>query len=465
MPGIFDSKIFNAEVFEQYVARIPNTKRTELVRSRAIAPRPDLATLMSDEVGGNYITTPLRGLISGSKPVNYDGKTDIPTNKTVTFRHSRVVVGRANSWTESDFSYDITGGQDFLENVAQQIAEYWQEIDQDTILNILSGIFSMSDTEGLKFVNAHTLDICAVENSEKVVGHMDGTTLNTAMQKACGDNKGAFSLVIMHSTVATNLENLKLLTYMKYNDANGIERDIGLATWNGRIVLVDDGMPSVESEITAEVKGVYTIKVSTQFVSGDTVTIGGVKYTFGEATDAGKKTLAVGESANDQAAALQTVLATQYAGTFAVTVATDTVTLTQIIGGTGDKPSNSQTGTGKVTVAQTTPGVARVVVTAFTTYVLGNGAIEFTDCGAKVPYEVARDAKTNGGQDTLYSRQRHCYAPYGISFIQKEMKALSPTDAELANGKNWELVNSVEEEGKQYIDHKAIPIARILSRG
>lgn len=465
MPGIFDGKLFNAEVFQKYMDRLPNLKRDELIKSRAIRPRPDLASRMADQTGVNYITTPLLGLISGSKPANYDGKTDIPTNKTKTFRHSRIVVGRANSWTETDFSYDITGGEDFLANVAQQIADYWNDIDQDTLLSILAGVFSMADEEGLKFVSAHTLDITKKENSEGTVGFMDTTSLNTAMQKACGDNKGAFSLVIMHSNVATNLENLKVLVYLKFNDANGIEREIGLATLNGRMVLVDDGMPTVESETKAEVKGVYTIKVSTQFVSGDTVTIGGTKYTFGEATDAGKKTLAVGESANDQASALKTVLETQYAGAFAVTVATDTVTLTQIIGGTGEKPSASQTGTGKVTVAQTTAGVAREVDTAYTTYILGDGAIEYTDCGAKVPVEVQRDAKTNGGQDTLFSRQRHCYAPYGISFTQKVMASLSPTDEELANGKNWELVNSSDVEGKEYIDHKAIHIARILSLG
>ena len=37
------------------------------------------------------------------------------------------------------------------------------------------------------------------------------------------------------------------------------------------------------------------------------------------------------------------------------------------------------------------------------------------------------------------------------------------THDELENGENWELVNSNEAEGKQYIARKAIPIARILS--
>ena len=101
----------------------------------------------------------------------------------------------------------------------------------------------------------------------------------------------------------------------------------------------------------------------------------------------------------------------------------------------------------------------------YTTYVLGDGAIEYTDCGAKVPYEVDRDPKTNGGQDTLYSRQRKSFAPYGISFTKASMAKDSPTDAELELGTNWELVSGGTGANKQYIAHKAIPIARIISRG
>lgn len=353
MANVFDRKIFNAEVFKGYVEKLPNPNKTELIKSRAIRPRPDLATAMADQDGGNYLTTTLKGLINHTVALNYDGSTDITADSTCTFKHSRVVVGRAAAWTENDFSYDITGGEDFIENIAEQIAEYWDEVDQATIVHILNGVFNMKDTEGAKFVAAHTLDVSAVNNSEGKLGHMDGTTLNTCMQRACGDNKGKFSLAIMHSAVATNLENLKLLAYMKYTDDKGIERELALATLNGRAVLVDDTMPTA---------------------------------TAGDAT-------------------------------------------------------------------------------AYTTYVLGDGAIEYTDCGARVPYEVDRDPSKNGGQDTLYSRQRKCFAPYGISFTQKAMAKLSPTNNELENGENWELVNSMDEEGKQYIAHKTIPIARIISLG
>ena len=400
MPGIFDAKLFNAEVFQKYVDRIPNLNRNELIRSRAIRPRPDLASAMADEVGGNYITTPLKGLIGGAAQ-NYDGGTNLTANGTKTFSHSRVVIGRANAWTEKDFSYDITGGEDFLENVAQQISEYWEEIDQATIVHVLNGVFGMSDTAGAAFVDAHTNDVTTKENSEGVTGHMDGTTLNTTMQKACGANKSKFSLAIMHSMVATNLENLKLLVYLKYNDANGMQRDLAIGTLNGRTVLVDDNMP------------IITVNPTYAKTSDTALDAGKTYYTRS------------GSSGNYVYTAVASPVVADIGNYYEVTG--------------GD--------------------------TGYVTYVLGDGAIEYTNCGAKVPYETDRDPAKNGGEDTLYSRQRKSFAPYGISFTKASMASLSPTDAELENGQNWELVNDNASSSKEYINHKAIPIARIVSLG
>ena len=111
-----------------------------------------------------------------------------------------------------------------------------------------------------------------------------------------------------------------------------------------------------------------------------------------------------------------------------------------------------------------TEGSGTSAVKKYVTYVFGRGAIEYTNCGAKVPFEMARDPYKNGGEDTLISRQRKCWAPYGISFTQNTMSTLSPTNAELEIGANWEIVNTGGAT-KAYLPHKAIPISRIISLG
>ncbi len=341
----FNYKSFNQVAFGRYIDTLPKSKKNELIKSEVLKPNVEIRRAFSSQGGSSYAILPMYGRID-TKPLNYDGKTDILPKATKTFERGVVVVGRANAWLEDDFSQDICSGVGFMSNVAKQVNDYFDEVDEKTLLSILKGIFSMTGKENLEFVNNHTYDITTSGD-----GKVDVTTLNSAIQKACGDNKSKFSIVIMHSVVATNLENLNLLNYIKYTDESGIQRDLGLATLNGKVVLIDDSMPIENVE---------------------------------------------------------------------------------------DEP-------------------------IYTTYVLGKGAIDYEDIGARVPYEISRDAKTNGGQDTLYVRTRKCFAPFGISYLKAHQESLSPTDAELENGENWSLVYDTNK--KEYIEHKTIPIARIKSKG
>ena len=366
----FDAKSFNERAFGTYMSAVPNVKLNKLRESRAIVGDERLRDTFKNnsQTGTVYATIPYFGLLSGI-PQNYDGVDDVKSNRTTTYEQGVFTYGRMNGWTEADFSYDVTGGVDFMANVRNQINAYWNQIDQDVILAILKGIFSMSNTgknaikaANAAFVNAHTYDISALKaGSTTDEMCMSATTLNSAIQKACGDNKQKFSLVLCHSVVATNLENLKLLAYLKYTDAQGIERDLEMATWNGRLVVIDDSMP---------------------------------------------------------------------------------VTVVPAVEESDDTP-------------------AQDAYTEYTTYILGAGAIGFEDVGVKVPYEMVRDAKLHGGEDTLISRKRHAVSVAGISYLKASQATNSPTNKELENGLNWSLV----EDGTNAIEHKAVPIARIISRG
>lgn len=353
----FDAKSFNAEAFKYAVGRVPNLKTNEMKKSKALVGNADIREAFSSQNGTSYARIAMKGLLDGTA-LNYDGATNITATSTKTFEQGVVVIGRAKAWVEKDFSDDIAG-EDFMQNVAEQVGAYWDAIDQDTMLSILKGVFSMTNTQGAKckeFVDAHTTDVTAVGD-----GLMTATTLNTATNKACGANKKKFTMVFMHSDVATNLENLNLLAHLKYTDANGIQRDLDLATWNGKLVIIDDSMP------------------------------------------------------------------------------------TEAVAQSGETPA----------------------YTKYTSYVLGDGAFSYEDIGAKVPYEMDRDPSTNGGEDTLYTRQRKVFAPMGLSYEKASQATLSPTNTELETPANWTLVHSGEATASQrtYIDHKAIPICRIISKG
>ena len=268
----------------------------------------------------------------------------------------------------------------------------------------------------------------------------------------------------MHSMISTNLENQQLINFLKYTDKDGVQRDLSIGTLNGRIVLIDDGVPHYDAITTAEVKGTYTLAISTAFAKDEKVTIDGVEYKCVEGTPGENEFK--GADKNAQATSLVSALNRNLLD-FIATAASGTITFTQRVGGVGAKPTASTTATtGAIgSVTNGTAGVAEVKETVYTTYVFGEGAFEYCDVGAKVPYEMARDAAKNGGETTLYGRKRKVFAPKGISFVGNPATS-SPTDAELSDGANWDIVNNGKTGAdKKYIDHRAIAICRIISKG
>lgn len=74
-------------------------------------------------------------------------------------------------------------------------------------------------------------------------------------------------------------------------------------------------------------------------------------------------------------------------------------------------------------------------------YALGTGAILTGKLSAKVPVEVERDAKKNGGEDHLITRVRDVLHPNGFTFSAAIAKAKpSPSDVELGKAANYTLV-------------------------
>ena len=92
----------------------------------------------------------------------------------------------------------------------------------------------------------------------------------------------------------------------------------------------------------------------------------------------------------------------------------------------------------------------------YTTYLFGNGAIQYAPAPVDTPVETNRDAKTNGGFNELITRVRETIHPNGFSFIVPNSDyTKSPTVAQLAATANWGLTGTA----------KNIAIARIISNG
>lgn len=232
---IYRGKIFNEQVFEKYLRTLPSTKENSLIKNGLFTVVNKYKSKLTEQSGGYAIEEPIKGRLGGT-PTNYDGSTDIAkgTERT-TFHQRKIAYGRAKAWGEYDFSAEVTGTNFMAE--AQEVKDYWDEQRQGTVLAILKGIFGMTGGANGNFVSKHTYDI-----SEQVgtAANLGADAMNRAAQKALGDHKAKLNVIFMHSVVSTNLEGLNLIDFLKYTDANGIERDLTIGTFNGRLVIVDD---------------------------------------------------------------------------------------------------------------------------------------------------------------------------------------------------------------------------------
>ena len=340
--SIFDSKIWNPQVFDKYRETIPMVRTNALLTSGAFKRRADWPAMFPDQTGGNKITTPYTGRLSGEAD-NYDGVTNMSISGIDTYSRDIVAVGRMKGWQEKDFTQSITG-KDFMPEIAAQVNEYYDNINISDILAILDGMFSMPGAVNAPFITSHTHDISSNAGADK----FDETTIITAAQKACGQNMNVFSIAYMHSFVVANLTKIMQVEYMKYTDVNGFTRDIAMATVNGKIVIMDDRL--------------------------------------------------------------------------------------------------YDTATGN-----------------YKSYILGTDAIEYADLPVATPSSTSRDEEENGGISKLHTRQRKVYAPAGVSYTMAAQGGLSPAKSELELGINWDIIQNSDKS--RTIDIRAIPIARIISKG
>ena len=336
---------FDEEVFVQSWDNAPDPTKTAMIDSGAMVEDAMIASRIQND-GGLY-TIPFYNILDGA-PDNYDGVTNIQATEAAGGSQTGVVYGRGKGFTARNFAAELSGA-DPMGHIAATIGKYWAKQRQKSLLAILQAIFGITGASGnaKKWQDNHSVDLTSTTATPYTI---EATDLNNLATKALGDNKNLFSLAIMHSNVAKSLENLQILEYWKYTDANGIQRPTALASANGYTVIIDDGVPATA------------------------------------------------------------------------------------VGGNGENKE----------------------LTAYTTYLLGEGAIRTARGRVDVPAEVYRDPSTNGGQDTLYTRIRETIHPNGFSFTAPSAGwTNSPTDEQLAASANWSVS----------FDPKSIPIARLITNG
>ena len=243
MPGTFLGYPFDEEIFNLSWRAAQDPTRTAMIDSGAVQQNSEIARMIAN--GSNLYTIPFYNVLGGTDD-NYDGATDMTVTDPTGGSQTGVVYGRMHAWRDKDFIHDFNSGANPMQQIASQVAKYWNKKRQSRLVGIMNGIFGIVDdeTDNWDAWQLHTTDIkFGGTGTAGEANNVGAASAAEAVQKAVGDNAGIFSMAIMHSKIALNLAKQNLLQFRKYTDAAGIERTINIADWNGYTVIVDDGVP------------------------------------------------------------------------------------------------------------------------------------------------------------------------------------------------------------------------------
>lgn len=230
--GTFGGFPFDLEVFADYMAEQP-TWSNAIIASGILQEDPTIMNLIGDK--GNVAVLPFYKALNVDdfEPYNNDGMTNNVPKDISGGKQTAMLIQRMMAWKAKDFTKELTGA-DPIQHVANSVNNYYQQVWQAELMNIVNTVMSLTAMEG------HVMDISSADTTVADKNKIDETTMIYAQQKALGDAANGFGIAIMHSMILARYKAMGLVDYAKYNDANGLTREITLPTINGLIVVPDD---------------------------------------------------------------------------------------------------------------------------------------------------------------------------------------------------------------------------------
>ncbi|WP_100406259.1 major capsid protein [Bacillus solitudinis] len=215
------------EVFNQYVVNTIEEK-SALVRSGIVAGVPNLTV----PNGGDTVNMPFWNDLDGD-PQAIQSDFTLQTQKINSGKDIARVFEFGQAWSSEDIAAELAGS-DPMAAIGSRVAEYWTRAQQKMLLNMLDGVFAdnLANDSGDLILNVAD-ESGTGENASGDV-FIEGAQL-------LGDAKGKFTAIAMHSRVHSNLQKAQMVEYFPETDI-----DIGFGTYQGKTIIVDDGLPVID---------------------------------------------------------------------------------------------------------------------------------------------------------------------------------------------------------------------------
>ena len=411
--------VIQPELFAQYVID-KTTEKNEIMYAGVIESNPQLNQLITG--GGTIFTMPRWNDLDGESEV-LDDSNSLTVNKITSYSELATMMIRGKAWGANELAGALAG-DDPMKAIASLVADWWVRDEKKTLMSILKGVFaSASMADHIKDISAEAGDASKIS----------GTAVLDAKQ-LMGDASSLLQMIYMHSATFTELQKQNMIQFIPV-----AESKITIPTYLGYRVVMDDSAP-----VTLARPAIWTVTLGGTYATSDTVTIGGVTYTV----------LATDDTLAKLATSATTALNADstFSATYKAKADGATVVISQIVYGTGSKPSVSKSSTaGTVAIADTQSAVAKSI---YETFLLARGAIQR---GNGIPVSltpVETDRDTLASVDILINRQARILHPKGISWIGSgSVSGATPSNSEFENGSYWNRVMDGKKIGMVKLIH------------
>ena len=222
------------EIFQPYVVE-RSTELSAFWQSGIVAT--DGRVIPGSRAGGETVNMPYFNDLTGDAEELSDQKALI-VNAITTSQDVSVVQALGKAFGANDLAYTLSGA-DPMRAVGDLIAGWWARQMQKRLINVIKGAFAAASMSG----NIH--DISGGSGSAAVI---DKSSFADAAF-LLGDASGGFSAVAMHSATYTKLFKDDLLDTEKGADG------ATFATYQGKRVIIDDGLPVATGTYTTYLFG------------------------------------------------------------------------------------------------------------------------------------------------------------------------------------------------------------------
>lgn len=216
------SDVFVPDVWRQYV--IERTAAKSAVFQSGIIS--DLQDVLGPNMGGSTVNMPFWQDLTGADEV-IDDAANLTVNKINSERDIAAVLQRGKVFGASDLSGDMAGS-DPMQAIGELFAGYWARRFQDVLISVLAGAMGAAN------MTDNVLDISGLTGGAE---NFDAEAFIDAAAKL-GDHQDDLTAVAVHSATYTVMKKQDLIDFLPDSQTG-----TPIATYMGKRLIVDDGMP------------------------------------------------------------------------------------------------------------------------------------------------------------------------------------------------------------------------------